>query len=328
MPKKIIIALSNGIDPTGLSTAAYNNYRAVLAKFSKQKTLEIMTESYLNDNTYVNGKTLASAIAGAGGEGALTQLRSKGLLDKSIKNLKDKGDFRSIGMLKALEEFYGKNYGQIDSTTLDNADKNNLTTPAETILNQLITKHTKKQLDEIFTHQKSNNQLFYNQLNALHIEKGSVAHQVFIDKLNNDVEFKDLFMDNYENLKTEVKDLIPKQSSSTATMPDTPSYTTEHTLKSYARQIDNLRKEVDELQTEITNQFNYMKEEGTIPDHIDLESYLANNPELNRAKQQVFDKESRLNDELIKHYNKATLNDPAIDDIIDLTDTKEPGRKK
>lgn len=326
--EKIITALANNITPTSLSTTAYNNYQSVLAKFGKQKTLEIMTESYLNNNTYINGKTLASAIAGAGsgGKEALSQLHSKGLLDKSIKNLKDKGDFRSIGILKALEEFYSKNYGQIDNVTLNNADSYTLTTPAEIQLNQLITKHTEKQLDEIFTHQKSNNKLFYNQLNALHIEKGSVAHKVFIDKLNNDIEFRDLFMDNYENLKTEVKDLIPKQSTSTSNMPDTPSYTTEHTLKSYARQIDNLRKEVDKLQTEITNQFNYMKEEGSIPDHIDLESYIANNPELNRAKQQLFDKESRLNDELIKHHNNP-LNDSAIDDIIDLTSTKNSGSK-
>lgn len=326
--EKIITALANNITPTSLSTTAYNNYQSVLAKFGKQKTLEIMTESYLNNNTYINGKTLASAIAGAGsgGKEALSQLHSKGLLDKSIKNLKDKGDFRSIGILKALEEFYSKNYGQIDNVTLNNADSYTLTTPAEIQLNQLITKHTEKQLDEIFTHQKSNNKLFYNQLNALHIEKGSVAHKVFIDKLNNDIEFRDLFMDNYENLKTEVKDFIPKQSTSTSNMPDTPSYTTEHTLKSYARQIDNLRKEVDKLQTEITNQFNYMKEEGSIPDHIDLESYIANNPELNRAKQQLFDKESRLNDELIKHHNNP-LNDSAIDDIIDLTSTKNSGSK-
>ena len=207
---------SRNITPnyTNIDQATMNNftYQRRLAGGTKNTALAL-AKAYAQDSAnhkQTDASVIIKALAVARQNGASQNELSQNF-NELIDTFKNKGDFRSIGLLNAALKHDNNFYGNTDLDELVQADVTNLAPDASTSvtnLHNLIREETQKALHRQQIDNASQSTDLIHNLNSNMVEPGSVANQVLIETLDSNKSVRDELLNNYKRLDSQTQEAL------------------------------------------------------------------------------------------------------------------------
>ena len=207
---ELIDALSTN-NFASLSPELRNKYQVLANQIIDPKEIALsLAMAYAQDASSQkedNPDNILKALNLANKRGA-TQAELQDTTTEIMKALDNKGDFRSMGIIKATAE-YNEAHGKANLNLLHQADQlsNQISDPTAKPYHELIVKHTTESMKDkgLFTKLESGNM---ENLHASTIQRGTVANEVFIKHMADNSSTRDAILNNYHKLSTETQDVL------------------------------------------------------------------------------------------------------------------------
>lgn len=207
---KLIDAISTN-NLASLSPELRNKYQVLANQIVDPKEVALsLAMAYAQDNSEQrqdNPDNILKAMNLANQQGA-TQAELQDVTTEIMKSLSNKGDFRSIGILKATAE-YNKAHGQADIDLLHKADKTSdkVSGSKAQAYHDLIMKHTAEAMEDkgLFTQLESGNM---ENLRPSVIQYRTVANEVFIKHMEKNRSTRDSILRNYHKLSADTQEIL------------------------------------------------------------------------------------------------------------------------
>lgn len=282
--------MANG-NSSNISNQTMAKYNVVKNTYGAKETALALAMAQSSDNkseNQTNGHNILKAMNIAKQNGA-SQSDLKTVTESVLKQLKDKKDFRSTGLIKANLDYHNGEYGEFDQKLLSQADQHSKNIPSDSNvqnMNNLINKHTQESMRQHVVADQQNNGLLQN-LSANSIAAGSVANEVFIKEVASSKSNRDNLIRNYHLISPEVQDIIGidhnlmNQISS-----QVESAKTDAEAESYAKILEHYPS-IEDYMAALNNNSNVI-DASKIYDQI-LNQQIINSPQIETIKQQILD---------------------------------------
>lgn len=316
-----LINMISGDSEVNISQDVLNKYNFIKNNVGIKETalsLALAQAKDIQGQQQTSAGLILSALTVAAKNGA-SQSELKNITESTLKELDQKRDFRSVGLLKANLAYNQGQYGKFNQSLLAQADKaSHLVDPNNTeaqALHNLIKTHTQSALREygLVNGQKTG---VINSLNAQNIERGSTANQVFIEEINASVANRDSLISNYHLIQADAQQILGADIDLINQITD--SLQTPHQpdkFNNYSDRINNLRKQYSRDFEQYRQEFidNYQAEFNKPADLTAAENYASNKT---NSLARTIESQENILAELLSSQQPDNF-----EEIIDLTDS-------
>lgn len=207
---QIIDALYNG-DDLNLPPNLRIKYQTFRDKTVSRKEIALsLAIAYTQDNTSLQQTQPATVLKAMSiaRDNKATQAEMQDVTNNVMKKLDEKGDFRSIGIIKATN-IHNQSYGKFDQKLLQQADQQShkVTDPQVKTYHDLIAQHTEEALagKGLFNNVQSG---ALEKLTPNTIPKNSIANEVFIKHLDTNPSARNVVLNNYHKLSADTQTIL------------------------------------------------------------------------------------------------------------------------
>lgn len=286
----LIEFMANGSN-SNISNETLAKFNIIKNTYGAKEAALTLAMAQSNDNKnekQTNGYSILKAMNIAKQNGA-SQSDLKDVTESVLKQLKDKKDFRSTGLIKANLDYHQGEYGNFNQNLLSQADRHSKNIGSDSnvqSMNALINKHTQESMRQHTVADQQNNGLLQN-LSANSVAADSVANEVFIKEIASSKSNRDNLIRNYHLISSEVQDIIGidhdlmKQIDA-----QIKSVKANAEAESYAKILEHYAS-IEDYMADINNNSNTIDASKIYNQIVNQE--ITNSPHIEVIKQQIMD---------------------------------------